>query len=119
MHRRRHRPGDARGAVTAQAKRVSPDFVYDHLTAVEKAAWVAALMREWDDRVRTEYNVVMGLSPGFVLARAMTAYVATVFRLWRCRLQATADFASRTRDAPAPAPAAGAPLLDLVPSPSG
>ena len=71
------------------------------------------------DRVRTEYNVVMGLSPGFVLARAMTAYVATVFRLRRCRLQATADFASRTRDAPAPAPAAGAPLLDLVPIPSG
>ncbi len=28
-----------------------------------KTAWVAALtMREWDDRVRTEYNVVMGLS---------------------------------------------------------
>ena len=76
-------------------------------------------MREWDDRVRKEYNVVMGLSPGFVLARAMTAYVATVFGLRRCLLQATADFASRTRDAPVPAPAAGAPLLDLVPSPPG
>ena len=105
--------------LAAQAKRAAPDFVYDHTTAVATAAWVAALMREWDDRVRTEYNVVMGLSPGFVLARAMTAYVATVFRLRRCRLQATADFASRTRDAPAPAPAAGAPLLDLVPIPSG
>ena len=105
--------------LAAQAKRATPDFVYHHQTAVETAAWVAALMREWDDRVRNEYNVVMGLSPGFVLARAMTAYVATVFRLRRCLLQATADFASRTRDAPVPAPAAGAPLLDLVPSPPG
>ena len=36
------------------AKRVAPDFAYHHPTAVEAAAWVAALMREWDDRVRTE-----------------------------------------------------------------
>ncbi len=50
-------------------------------TSAETAAWVTALMREWDDRVRTEYNVgsLVGLSPGFVLARAMTANVATVF----------------------------------------
>ena len=104
-------------ALAAQAKRAAPDFVYHHQTAVETAGWVAALMREWDDRVRTEYNVVMRVSPGFILARAMTAYVATVFRLRRRRLQATADFASRTRDAPAPAPAVGALLLDLAPSP--
>jgi hypothetical protein len=101
-------PG-TREELAALAKRAAPDFAYHHQTAVETAAWVAALMREWDDRVRTEYNVVMGLSPGFVLARAMTAYVATVFRLRRRCLQATTDFASRSRDASAPAPAAGAP----------
>jgi hypothetical protein len=95
--------------LAALAKRAAPDFAYHHPTAVETAAWVAALMREWDDRVRTEYNVVMGLSPGFVLARAMTAYVATVFRRRRRCLQATTDFASRSRDASAPVPAAGAP----------
>jgi hypothetical protein len=78
--------------LAAKATLASPDFVYHHQTAVETAAWVTVLMREWDDRVSTEYNVVMCPSPGFVLARAMTTYVATVFRLRRCRLQEAADF---------------------------
>ncbi len=49
-------------------------------------------------RVRTEYNAILGLSPGFVLARAMTTCMATVFCLRRRCLQATIDFASRSRD---------------------
>ena len=103
----------------AHSKRAAPDFVYHHQTAVDTAAWVAALMREWADRVRTEYDVVMSMSPGFVLAKDMAAFVASVFRLRRRCLQVTADFASRTRDAPASAPVAGAPVLDPAPSPPG
>ena len=79
--------------------RASPEFQYDHQTAVETTAWVRALCDDWMEHVRRpQVDVDADTRPGALLVRLVAAFLWQICGVRRRHVRMSDDFMHRRRD---------------------